>query len=165
MFGLGGALVFSSPRYLIRVVNALVTASLAGTIIYWIVPSLGPYFYSETAALFDRMPDNPLLKEMLLRQLLATMESPENFHVTFGGGIAAFPSLHITFSTILLFFLWSKHRILTVLLLFPFSQLVVSTVYLGWHYAFDSLGGIVLAWIVITLIECLEVSKASMKES
>jgi len=150
--GLSGAFVFGSPRYLFRVAGTMVIATYIGMVLYWVFPSLGPCFYSQTAALFDRMPETMTLKPTLYFRFLAMITAPQNYRPGLFDGIAAFPSLHVTHSLIYLIYLWPKQRVLTLLNVLPFVLLSLSTVYLGWHYVVDVPAGALVGIAAILIV-------------
>jgi len=151
-FGLCGAFVFGSPRYLFKVTNTVVMASYIGLVIYWLFPTLGPCFFNETAYIFNQMPENTALKPMLYNQFRSMITSPTNFKVGLFNGIAAFPSLHVAHSLIYLVYLWPRQRFLTTLNILPFVLLCVSTVYLGWHYVIDIPAGALVGVAAILIV-------------
>jgi membrane-associated phospholipid phosphatase len=151
-FGLCGAFVFGSARYLLKVTNTVVLAYHIGLVTYWIFPTLGPSFFSETAYLFNRLPENMVLKPMLYNQFMSLVTSPASFKAGLFNGLAAFPSLHVTHSLIYLFYLWPRQRFLTILNIPPFILLCVSTVYLGWHYVIDIPAGALVGAAAIILV-------------
>ena len=52
-----------------------------------------------------------------------------------GGGISDFPSMHVTIATLATCLSWSINRWLGVVMTLFTALIVVSSVYLGWHYA------------------------------
>lgn len=151
-FGLSAALVFSSAGYLLRVTNAVVLAYHIGLVVYWLFPTLGPCFYSETIHIFSRMPETMVLKPMLYDRFVGMITSPDVFRVGLFDGIAAFPSLHVSHSLIYLVYLWPRHRFMTILNILPFVLLCVSTIYLGWHYVIDIPAGVLVGLAAIWVI-------------
>ena len=70
-------------------------------------------------------------------------------------GIAAFPSLHIAISCVLLFFLFRYVRLVFWLCFFPFLIMVIATIYFGWHYVVDDIAGFLLACFVLFFVDRL----------
>ena len=60
-----------------------------------------------------------------------------------GGGISAFPSVHVALITMNALFLASYSRVLGVLALAYVGFVLASSVYLGWHYAIDGYASII----------------------
>jgi len=150
--GFSGTLIFGSTRDLLELTHTVVLTFLIGLSLYWIVPTLGPFFANDTSYLFKGMMDEPYLKRQLMNTFQAVINSPHDFKIRPFSGIAAFPSLHVAHSLVFLYFLWSRQRLVAGLLVIPFFFLTLSTVYLGWHYIIDIPGGAVVAvaaiWIV-----------------
>ena len=62
-----------------------------------------------------------------------------------GGGISAFPSIHVATSAWTAF-VWTRwHWLAGLAGWFVAVMICLATVYLGWHYAFDVVGGLALA--------------------
>lgn len=76
--------------------------------------------------------------------------------VGFGTGISAFPSVHVALITMTALFIRELQRKLAIPLMIYVGIVMVSSVYLGWHYAID--GYVSLA---VTLLMYLGVNKAS----
>ncbi len=80
-------------------------------------------------------------------------------------GVAAFPSLHIAISCVLLYFLFRYNRIIFWLCFFPFWVMVASTIYFGWHYVMDDIAGFVLAFIVLVFVNNCLTGSDTIKKS
>ncbi|CDZ46895.1 Membrane-associated phospholipid phosphatase [Neorhizobium galegae bv. officinalis] len=65
----------------------------------------------------------------------------------FGGGISAFPSVHVGLITLNAFFLAERSRRLAIVGFVYVGFIQLSSVYLGWHYAIDGY----VSFIVVTL--------------
>jgi len=70
-------------------------------------------------------------------------------------GVAAFPSLHVAVSCVLLFFMFRYVRPVFWMCFFPFWVMVLATIYFGWHYVVDDIAGFVLAIWVFFLVDRL----------
>jgi hypothetical protein len=125
-------------------VTAIAVDWALGVATYFVVPSLGPIYTDP--ALFDDLP------QTWVSSLQATMlqERAEVLLDPFGTGavqtIAAFASLHvgITVTICLMAELLDMPRWVTRSLWIFLGLTVLSTVYLGWHYFADALGGAVI---------------------
>jgi membrane-associated phospholipid phosphatase len=61
-----------------------------------------------------------------------------------GAGLSAFPSMHCTYATLFALFGFSRDRKLGWVLTIFAAFIYLGSVYLGWHYATDAIGGIVI---------------------
>ena len=62
----------------------------------------------------------------------------------FGSGISAFPSMHVALATLIALFAGEHSRRLGAIMWAYVALIVLSSVYLGWHYAIDGYASIVL---------------------
>lgn len=152
VFGLTGTFLLGNMRQFEKTLAGIVVIYLIGLFCFIAWPTLGPAFYSETAAFFRATSGNGL-KRYLLTQYIQFCKDPLHAGVTAFNGMAAFPSLHIAHSTFFLLCLWRANRWLVALLLIPYLLLALSTVYLGWHYLADIWGGLLLAWGAFRLVD------------
>jgi hypothetical protein len=115
-----------------------------GAIIYFLLPSLGPiYARPETFEGVAHTPNTDLQIQLMLdRHDVLVNPFTTNAVQT----IAAFASLHvgITVTMVLMAELLRLPRLLRAFLWVFLALTIVTTVYLGWHYFVDALGGIVL---------------------
>ena len=126
-------------------VTALSLNWALGALSYFLIPSLGPVFaYPE---LFAALPETGAtgLQEYLAADRKIFMAAP----IASGElqSIAGFASLHIsiTLTGAMLASLLGAHRVLRITL-WAFAGLTsLATLYLGWHYLVDDLGGIAIA--------------------
>jgi PAP2 superfamily len=139
------ALVFSRDiRAGLFYATALSVNWVLGAASYFLIPSLGPIYYEPQA--FSQLPHSEVtrLQDMLLDQrveflLHPTTATPQS--------IAAFASLHISMSltAALAAHLLGLGRRLKIGLWAWFTLTTLATVYLGWHYVLDDLGGVLIA--------------------
>ena len=127
---------------------------LLGAASYFLLPSLGP-IYAEPA-LFAELPSSGVtqLQDLLLDQRLDFLRDPATGNAQ---SIAAFSSLHVS-----IFFtgalaahmlgLWRPVRVGAWVLL---ALTIAATIYLGWHYVLDDVGGLVLGALAIVLARIL----------
>jgi membrane-associated phospholipid phosphatase len=138
-----------------RVVAAWYITALAldwalGVTAYYLFPTLGPFY--TRAADFAGLPPQA-------RQLQTTMMSDRldvvlhHGHVELVQTIAAFPSLHVGMMvTLCLLVHWNtRNKILRTLSWVMLALTVLATLYLGWHFFVDVIGGAAVgalaAWI------------------
>lgn len=125
-------------------VTAIAVDWVLGALTYFAVPSLGPIYAAP--ALFSDLPQTDVtgLQEMMMAERHEVLVNP--FTTDAVQTIAAFASLHvgISVSMCLMAELLRLPRALRVFLWVFLALTVVSTVYLGWHYAVDAVGGALL---------------------
>lgn len=116
---------------------------------YFILPSLGP-IYADPAA-FSRLPNSGAsqLQQILLDQRTEFLHDP-----LVGGtaqSIAAFSSLHVSifFTAALAAHLLGLARSVRIVAWALLGVTVAATIYLGWHYVIDDLGGVVIGVVAI----------------
>jgi membrane-associated phospholipid phosphatase len=122
-----------------------------GVATYFALPTLGPIY--SRPELFDKLPptDVATLQEMLLDDRTAVLAAP--FATNAVQTIAAFASLHVAMcvTAVLIAELLRFPRWLRISLWVFLGLTVVSTVYFGWHFFVDTLGGaaigILAVWI------------------
>ncbi|MCW2829594.1 MAG: inositol phosphorylceramide synthase [Aeromicrobium sp.] len=121
-----------------------------GTISYYILPSYGPAFF-QPQSFFD-LPENgaSALQESLMRAAFRFKENPQGEDIY---GIAGFASLHVSVVFTLALFLHYANIGRTVRY-FAWVYLgftILATLYLGWHYVADDLGGLAIGWIAVAI--------------
>jgi membrane-associated phospholipid phosphatase len=147
---LGAALVWT--RDLFRgywYVTTLGVNWVLGVASYYLVPSLGPVFVRPS--LYADLPVTGVsqLQDTLLAERLEVLADP---HATQAmNAVAGFASLHvaIVFSAALVAQLGGVNRVLRRALWAFFWMTTVSTMYFGWHYLIDVLGGLVIGLVAV----------------
>ena len=139
------ALVFSRDiRAGLFYATALSANWVLGAASYFMLPSLGPIYYEPRA--FAHLPHSEVtrLQDMLLDQRVEFLVHPATATPQ---SIAAFASLHISMSltAALAAHLLGLGRRLKIGLWIWFALTTLATVYLGWHYVLDDLGGLLIA--------------------
>jgi hypothetical protein len=139
------ALVFSRDiRAGLFYATALSVNWVLGAGSYFLIPSLGPVYYEPES--FAHLPHSEVtrLQDMLLDQRVEFLVHPTTATPQ---SIAAFASLHISMSltAVLAAHLLGVGRRLKIGLWIWLGLTTLATVYLGWHYFLDDLGGIVIA--------------------
>lgn len=109
----------------------------------YLLPSAGPIFY-ERLGLGDRFADLPsrpwaqVTSDYLWANYLAQGSK-------IGGGISAFPSLHVAGAAWLALVIRSYERRAAPFAFAYLALILMGSVYLGWHYAADGIAGIAIA--------------------
>jgi PAP2 superfamily len=149
------ALVFSpSLQAALFYATALSVNWVFGAGSYFLLPSLGPV-YAEPSA-FSGLPHSEVtrLQDLLLDQRVAFLSHPATATPQ---SIAAFASLHISMSltAVLAAHLLGLGRRLKIGLWIWLALTTTATVYLGWHYVLDDLGGLVIAVAALAVARAL----------
>ena len=149
------ALVFSPDlRAGLFYATALSINWVIGAASYFLLPSLGPIYFEPGA--FAHLPYSEVtrLQDMLLDQRVAFLAHPTTATPQ---SIAAFASLHISMSltAALAAHLFGFGRRLKIGLWIWFALTVLATVYLGWHYVLDDVGGVFIAVGALALARVL----------
>jgi hypothetical protein len=150
------ALVFSPlPQRGIFYVTAVSLNWALGAVSYLLLPALGPIF--ATPGVFADLPasDATHLQGVLLRQRFEFLSDP--MAPSAHQGIAAFASLHtsIVFTAAIAAEVSRVGRPVRIALWALAALTTTATVYLGWHYVVDDLGGVVIALVALGLARAL----------
>jgi len=139
----------SAPSRRLRVafMNSNVALWLIGAWLYMLVPSLGPaYRFPEVwLPLAANLGRTQFLQRMLMTNYQTVLQGRRG-PISLVYGIAAFPSLHVGFVTLV--WLWMRRSWRPAGLVFgAFTVLIfIGSIVTGWHYLVDSTAGVVLAW-------------------
>ncbi len=155
---IGAAIVVTGLYYgkkrAVRLVGTLLIGNYMALILFYLWPSQGPYYLCPTH--FVEFPHNlqayPIQKALLAQVRMLWQGKPmaqigTDFYI-------GFPCMHLAQPLVVLWFLRHLKRILAFLVAFDFI-LVVSNLLMEWHYFVDLLGGIVVAFFSIVLVEGL----------
>ncbi|MGA7614727.1 MAG: phosphatase PAP2 family protein [Thermoanaerobaculia bacterium] len=117
--------------------------------LYYLVPSMGPaYRFGDVWFAYEKyLPVTRSLQHALLRSFLGVLKLREHVidpAVRFTFGIAAFPSLHVGFTTFVALWIGVFSRRMGLLAGLVAAMIFVGSVITGWHYFIDSLAGAVL---------------------
>jgi len=117
---------------------------------YFLLPSLGPIYFEPGAFAVLPASDVTYLQGVLLDQRSAFMADPASATPQ---SIAAFASLHVSmsFTAVMAAHLLGLGRRLRIALWIWFVVTVLGTIYLGWHYVLDDVGGVVLGALALAL--------------
>jgi len=125
-----------------------------GAASYFLLPSLGPVYWEPSV--FSQLPASGVtqLQELLLDQRIAFLQDPVAGSAQ---SIAAFSSLHVSifFTGALAAHLLGAARRWQVTAWVLLGLTTGATIYLGWHYFVDDLGGVVLGIMAIGLARAL----------
>jgi len=125
-------------------VTAVAVDWVLGAVLYYLVPSLGPIY--ARPELFADLPRTDVtgLQELMMEERREVLINP--FTTEAVQTIAAFASLHVGICVTMCVMaeLLRLHRAVRVFLWVFLALTVPCTVYLGWHYAVDAIGGAML---------------------
>ena len=125
-------------------IAAFVWVWILGTATYYAIPSLGPFHAApqDFAGLPHMMIQDTQARYMAQRAyLIAHPHAPDAF-----AQVAAFASLHVGVSAVILGLAWwHRLRRTTILCSVFLVGTMVATVYLGWHFAVDDAAGLAIA--------------------
>ena len=147
----------SSPSRRLRhaFMDSNVLLWLTGAWLYVAVPSLGPAYrfpdiWLPLAGLLDRTQTLQRLLMTNYQNVLAFARGVSR-PVSVLFGVAAFPSLHVAFQTLV--FLWMRRvwRGGEVIFGIFVVAILVGSLITGWHYLIDGLAGMLLAWLCYAL--------------
>jgi membrane-associated phospholipid phosphatase len=117
---------------------------------YYLIPSLGPFSYApeEFAGLPHTMTQDT--QAHYLTQRAHLLAEPHAHDAT--AQIAAFASLHVAIVAMILLMAryYRLHRATQAMTVY-LAGTALATVYLGWHFAVDLLGGIAIAYAAVFL--------------
>ena len=121
-----------------------------GTISYYVLPTLGPAFY-QPQSYYD-LPENgaSALQMSLLRGAFNFKEDPQGGSIF---GIAGFASLHVSVvftAALFLHYAGAAKWIRTVGWAY-LGFTIMATLYLGWHYVADDVGGLLIGWAAVAI--------------
>jgi membrane-associated phospholipid phosphatase len=152
---LAAALVFSRSLHAgLFYVSAQSINWLLGAVSYLLVPSVGPV-YREPWVFANLPPSGAAkLQELLLDQRIDFLRDPG---VATAQSIAAFASLHVSifFTGVLAAHIFGLGRRLRIGAWALLGLTALSTIYLGWHYVVDDIGGLALGAAAIMLARAL----------
>jgi membrane-associated phospholipid phosphatase len=134
-----------------------------GTLSYYLVPTMGPFFIAPE--LFANLPETGVsrLQNALWVERLQVIADPTTTSAV--QSIAGFASLHasITFSAALIVTLLGLHRIIRIAMWVMFGLTMLATVYFGWHYVLDDLAGLAIGGFAVTVAALLTGNGAALR--
>lgn len=131
-----------------RFVLSFLLVFYAGRLIGLVTPVMGPALYRPD--LFPYLEDTFSARAMqAIVDLIGAGAGSVRPDALLLGGVSAMPSLHIAMVGLTAYWLWAGKRA-TAWVTLPWVLAVwTSTVVLGWHYALDGVGGLLLAGAAI----------------
>jgi hypothetical protein len=150
---LAGVYFASAPSRRLRVafMDSNTLMWIVGAWLYMWIPSLGPAYrfpdvWLPLASVLGHTQDMQRILMVNYQAVLRYLRG-EAAPVNVLYGIAAFPSLHVGFETLLL--LWMRRLWRPGALLFAifFVIIFLGSIITGWHYFIDSIAGLALGWI------------------
>jgi hypothetical protein len=153
---LAAALVFSSRLDAgLFYATALALNWLVGAGSYFLMPSIGPFM--ADAASFAALPSTPVtdLQQVLVDQRAEFLDDP--LAPGAAQSIGAFASLHVSIfvTAVIAAHMNGLRRTVKAVLWAMTALTVMSTIYFGWHYLLDDVGGVAIAVIAILLARAL----------
>jgi hypothetical protein len=134
-----------------------------GTLSYYLVPTMGPFFIAPE--LFSSLPETGVsrLQNALWVERLQVLADPTATSAV--QSIAGFASLHasITFSAALIATLLGLHRVLRIALWVMFGLTMLATVYFGWHYVLDDIAGLAIGGFAVWISALLTGNRAALR--
>jgi hypothetical protein len=125
-----------------------------GAASYFVLPSLGPVYADPNA--FSRLPVSGAsqLQGVLLSQRLDFLSDPI---AGTAQSIAAFSSLHVSvfFTAVLAAHLLRMPRWVKVTAWILLGLTATATIYLGWHYVVDDIGGLVIGAVAVGIARAM----------
>lgn len=130
-------------------VTAIAFDWVLGVIVYYMLPTMGPIYTQPEN--FEKLAhtDVTAIEALLLEERLAVLADPWATQAV--QTIAAFASLHVGIMVTICLIAHLTHMprwLINVSWVF-FGLTVVATVYLGWHFFLDTLGGVVLGTLAM----------------
>lgn len=130
---------------------ALGLCYLLGGPLYHVLPGVGPSYFDQQA--FTYLAEAPLMtnevRAWLYRNTMEVLSGKAEVIRTWGY-VACMPSLHIAHELVMLYYARRSKLALAISSVFT-SITLIAVVVLGWHYAIDSLGGLLLAAVAIVI--------------
>jgi membrane-associated phospholipid phosphatase len=131
-----------NPRIRAEFLFAFTMTWIVGALLVLAIPTLGPCFSAELNILPYELPPTGVSRMQLeiwnLRNKLLTTGTGLNL-------ISGFPSLHVAVVTLGALYLRRISIIISLLAWIFCCITIITTLYFGWHYAVDDIGGILLA--------------------
>lgn len=145
----------ASRRFRVAFMDSNISLWLVGAWLYVVLPSLGPAYrfpdvWLPLAALLDRTQTmQRLLMTNYQNMLDLAAGLPRTVKVMYA--VAAFPSLHVGFQTLV--FLWMRRVWRWGGIVFGSIALtiLIGSVVTGWHYLVDGIAGALIAWLCYAL--------------
>jgi len=135
------------PRF---AVSMLLMVSL-GALSYLIAPALGPFIYEDGNTLAATEAQAGMYAAYQSVQAEGAAWIARNGSDYFTGALAAMPSLHVGYASLMTYYMLKNRDYLAPLFVLFWLWILVDSVALRWHYAIDAPAGIALCALVIWL--------------
>ena len=135
------------PRF---AVSMLLMVSL-GALSYLIAPALGPFIYEDGNTLAATEAQAGMYAAYQSVQAEGAAWIARNGSDYFTGALAAMPSLHVGYASLMTYYMLKNRDVLAPLFVLFWLWILVDSVALRWHYAIDAPAGIALCALVIWL--------------
>jgi hypothetical protein len=135
-----------------RLWSSLALCYLLGGPMYYLIPALGPRFVeAERFAFMEQLPlVSNYMQSVLFHNTHAVVQSRSSVVSTYSY-LACMPSLHMAHEFVLLYYARKSKLFFSLSLVFSVLTSIAILV-LGWHYAVDILGGLLLAFIAVGVV-------------
>jgi len=136
--------IYDGPKRALRFVGTLTLAYQTATLIYFVLPSLGPFFLAHAKS--HSLSPNLVTTQIqvgLINKLNALWSSKTQTNIGLDFYIA-FPCMHLAQPLIVLWFLKSMKSVVRFLVAYD-TLMVFAIVFLQWHYLADLFGGLAVA--------------------
>jgi hypothetical protein len=134
-----------------------------GTLSYYLVPSMGPFFIEP--GLFADLPQTGVsqLQQTLITERAAVLADPTATNAV--QSIAGFASLHVSivFSAALIVHLLGLARGLRIAMWTFLGLTLLATVYFGWHYVLDDIAGFAIGGFAVWISALLTGNRAVLR--
>ncbi len=135
------------PRF---AVSMLLMVTL-GALSYLIAPALGPFIYEYGNTLTASQTQAGMYVAYQNVQAEGAAWIARNGSDYFTGALAAMPSLHVGYASLMTYYMLKNRDVLAPLFVLFWLWILVDSVALRWHYAIDAPAGIALCILVIWL--------------
>lgn len=138
------------------IISFLLTWSLLGTGLAYLLSSSGPCFLRQTGGdfypytqLFDylyKLPMENRLTALNGQEMLWSVH--ESRIIQPGCGISAMPSMHLAMMTLCTACAWKGHKLFGIAVGMATTIIFIASIALGWHYAIDGYVAIILTGVI-----------------
>ena len=135
------------PRF---AVSLLLMTSL-GALSYLIAPALGPFIYEGGNSVSATEAQDGMYAAYQNVRAEGVVWLEENGADYFTGALAAMPSLHVGYASLMTYYLLKSRGYMAPMFVLFWLWILVDSVALRWHYAIDAPAGIALCALVVWL--------------
>ncbi len=130
-----------------RYLTAFLAIWLVGAVIGSVWPSHGPCYVDDSAFPNYEMPFCVVTQQFLRSnyESIGEIVLSGDGGMTFGCGLMAMPSLHVTACALYVIFLWREKWYLRLGSVLYLALIFLGSLYSGWHYAIDGYAGVAIA--------------------